>query len=211
MVGDVAAQLLPGAVNLCLDRADGQVQLVGDLLVRKLAEEPQFDQFPVARSHFAEEQFELCGILVCDHVFFRRGAVRGGQCAHRLPGPFDRDRIVAPATRKIDKGVAGDRVDPFAERMFRVVGMQFEEHFDERLLQQVVRVVHIAPRALDIELVTVEQMFESDGIPAENEFDELLVGCDDVFFYLHTALLGRSLRLSARKHSPRGEVKSYRI
>ena len=94
--------------------------------------------------------------------------------------------------------------------------MQFEEHFDERLLQQVVRVVHIAPRALDIELVdrvavTVEQMFESDGIPAENKFDELLVGCDDVFFYLHTALLGRSLRLSARKHSPRGEVKSYRI
>ena len=199
---------------LRFDRSERDVEFGGYLLVGVLLEETQFYQPPVTRRHVREVILELFAVLVVDDALFGRSLVRRGIDVSR---PACRGgvylQVVAPFAHEVDEGVPRDGIYPLAESEGRIVFAEVEEDLDESLLQQVVGIVAVASRPVEVEFVdavpiAVEKRLESYGIPVVGKGDELLVGEYDVVAYLHSPGERLNLRSAAIHASYSGEQRS---
>lgn len=97
---------------------------------------------------------ELFAVLVVDDALFGRSLVRRGIDVSR---PACRGgvylQVVAPFAHEVDEGVPRDGIYPLAESEGRIVFAEVEEDLDESLLQQVVGIVAVASRPVEVEFV----------------------------------------------------------
>src|SRR3954451_5151763 len=179
------AELMPGAMDVCLDGPEGEVEGGRDLLVRPTLDMPEHDAGSVlgsetgdraldGRAHLASLELVQRGLLVHDYVKRRRldgiGRLSVGRAVHA-------DGVELPAPQVIDRDVVGDLEQPARKLEFGAVAVDVVQDLDESVLRQILGELAIAHHAIDERenrsLIPANQL-------AERSLAALLGQCDDI-------------------------------
>ena len=166
-------QLRPGPRDPRLDRAERDVEDVGDLLVVEVDHVAQHHDHPEVVAQPVE-----CGVdreLIVDAVALcARGVV--DDLVFAVVGDVER-RSTFPLAQLVERGVRGDAVRPGAERGPAVEPRQVADDLDERLLAGVVGIARRAgdPSAhrVDPVVVAAEQLVERAAVAGLRGGDQL--------------------------------------
>src|SRR5829696_5972773 len=208
------AKLVPGAVDVGLDGAEGEIEGGGDLLVRPALDVSKQD----ARSVLGPEpgdgpldrRSQLLGLHLLEGGLRRIGKLDGGG-HHRIGGGGVRGaihahRIELAAAQMIDRDVVGDLEQPGRELELRAIAIEVREHLDEAVLGQVLRELPIAHHAEDQRehraLVPANQLTVRDVAALEREGDDIGIGeIREVECVRHRADWDRARRGSRGPHA----------
>src|SRR5687767_4709264 len=148
-------QLLPGAVDVGLHRAQGQIEHRRDLLVRPAFHVTQHDARsvlgPEPRDRSLDRRSQLTGFDLLEGRFApglyveRRGLDLSPRC--RVRRPVDADRVDGPLPQMVDGDVVGDLEQPARELELGPVAIDVVQHLDEAFLRQVLGGIAIPDHA----------------------------------------------------------------
>ncbi len=180
----IVLEHLPRAVDPRLDRPQGDVEHLGDVLVRELLLVPQNDHDPVVGGEILDRVLESIAIRsflmsVLSGVSRGDGVLALDFALRALDRFVHGERVDAPFAHRVDTEVRRDLQEPVGESVRGVVAVEHREDFGERFLREVAGFLavshHLVADVVDGALVFDEQRAVGPFVTGLRLRDELSI------------------------------------